>query len=820
MAAARNRIALVAPANVGDPPDFTLVPNPATVRFSGTAKFFMDATPFLPWINSGLRKSPTADISMHLLEALLLSVCSFNDEAANELFLTTAVAPSFFKTLLGQLVKDGFRLTSFKTFTEFAYSAGSIANNSENPAAYVIAKTDLLNLEAPSAISTPLDWIEAIRWSDWFSSDSVLAQRITSCALISLFGPRGHVSREASVGRFSLMCGQLQASFVKLHDAVALPAVFLGPLIVEWLRSLSWPHEYACLATSDALAFKEMRSVLICASGSQSQKSALLMSYLPRALSVLPGIAAFMEGSTQAADLELLLQLLAQLKLEARHPTWADLRALNEAMLHRIEICSIVSSSNAAPQARLVLLLEDFAAERRSTKLKTPGSGQGTGDGDTLQNLAAVSSDHSLALNELRRSAPLIRLTTDLESLFDDDQLDRSTLFKMVFESQISSVVRFFTGILSSLDLHPIFARLSSLRLSKFKRDATSLAPLGRYFGECVVESVRVVLPSSHHRLDAFTLHHTVVYNLLTGSWHLIDFEQVLVLDVALVRAGQKPRSESRNRALWFVDEALLTDLVAPMTALLVSMGYSNDSSEANSFAAVVTQVIQAFRLSRMNSNCASTLSVRAVTCLHKAIRDSAENWTLYFLDPSPWAPFPESVMPEDSTSFHLLTQAMKTSNMMVDLVADGFDELLEAMISKKRPVSTPSATPTKKAKKGNSAQLSLGGAPAGAAPEGAAPSGAAHKYVPFYLVTEADNKIQLSKSLFNLAKVKAHFGEKCFAVALSNKIRPEEACPCPGTPGHMPGDPLHDISVAQRDLFKAKRTTFSYLDAAGNVQP
>jgi hypothetical protein len=816
MASTRNTIKLVAAPTAGDPPDVSLVVDPAHVRFAGSTKVVRDATPFLAWKTSGTRKSPSADLPLHLFEALLLPLLTFEEEAADCLFLTHAISPEFLRRAFLQLLTDGFKLQEYTSYQDFLADAQRARAATQVAARFVVSIGDLWQLEPADTDPGELQWLAVTCWKHWLP-DSATDMAITAF-FVSLFGARAHArSRESPDGRFKLLCSQFQASFIKFNDSVALPAAFAGPLIAGWLIAVPWPQELLALVTSDQMAFQEMRIVLVSSAGTALQRSSLLRKYLSRALPNLPGLASFLDGSVKASDTDLLLPLLQRLKLESGHPSWPDLMALEEALLVRMDLCDSVPAASHAPQLRLTLLLEDFAAEQRTLNLKPQANVSGAGDQDALLMLSAIPADHSSSLNLLRRSKGLLDLVARLLLLESQGALTRSVVLKLAFESRISAVVRFMTGVLTSLDLHPVFANLSAVRLTKFKKDAQALSPLGLYLGQAVIESVRSVLPESHHRLSDFSLHHTTVFNLLMGNWQLIDFEQVLVINVSLARGGKPQKADSRKKEVWFTNESTLSDLVAPMTALLAALGYSSDPAAANSFAAIASEVVKAFRLARMNDDCAASVPIKAVEAMHKAMADSAQGWALYFLDTSPCACFPPSVLPESSNCFQRLQSAMKTSNMMVDLVADGLEDILENILARKRGLA-PTPTPPLVSKKPKpSLPLALP-APLGAysssppnPPPGLPPPGLVAKHKAYYNVDEKEDLIQLSKSTYALSKVKAHFGgvDKCWAVCVTNKPNREEACPYQGEADHKPGDPLHSFSTAKLKHFQEHRNDF-----------
>ena len=89
-------------------------------------------------------------------------------------------------------------------------------------------------------------------------------------------------------------------------------------------------------------------------------------------------------------------------------------------------------------------------------------------------------------------------------------------------------------------------------------------------------------------RLKDCTFGNKFTYQLLTGDWSSIDFEQRLLFDVNAARAGQA-YSNAHNRAskIWFAQEHDIGDLLAPISKLFLCIGYDG-AAEHNSCAALL----------------------------------------------------------------------------------------------------------------------------------------------------------------------------------------------------------------------------------------
>ena len=177
-------------------------------------------------------------------------------------------------------------------------------------------------------------------------------------------------------------------------------------------------------------------------------------------------------------------------------------------------------------------------------------------------------------------------------------------------------------------------------------------------------------LVERYARLEGFTLPRDVVVALVWGRWSRIDFEQVLVLNVARVRSGHEPLAVARPRDQWFAQADLLSDMVKPMEALLEAVGYKGPL-KPNSFFAAAERISEAFRFSRFNTATSADVQAKATEALHLALADASESWVLYFHDPAPDAPFPSSFMPESSRCFVALDATTKTSDLAVDMAAE-----------------------------------------------------------------------------------------------------------------------------------------------------
>jgi hypothetical protein len=691
----KNDILLVAPAAAGAPPDFSKIKLPPMVRFSGSRLAFARVAPWLSWDPEcplDIALPAQASVPLFELEAVFLPLSRFDATALQSSPASTCLALPFIKRALAALERDGMQEEDCGGYAELVYMLLGLARSSDSPQAYQLDPTDLWTISVPEPAVPALEWLEATTWGDWQRADGSLFR----CArILAMLGCRALPLIPVLKESWMLVVSQqMDSAFAKLSDSADLPGAFRGPQVADWLISVDWPEELSVLPITASEALSEWRRFKTFATGLQAQQSSLLLAVLRRGTFALPHLDAFFSGApmqgTTASSPELLRQLLSRLHMEAKDPRWSDFVVLDAALEDMLEIIHAVPDSEDAPLMRLHLLLEDLDAAARTSRGTARDSLplEMTAKGDDAQILSVVPSSFSDRMNTLRRSAKLRKLILKFENILSWDSPSRNRLFKAAFTSRISSVAKFMSGVLTVLDLGDVFSRLASFRISKLKKDVC-LDPLCKYLGAAVVAS-RV---ERYPKLSNFTLAHDVVIALLWGRWSKIDFEQVLVLDVAQVRCGAKQLGSGRARNIWFTESDLMSDLVRPMEALLSALGYKGPS-HPNSFSSVSEQVSDAFRFARFNTATSADVQAKATASVHLAVSDAAESWVLYYQDPAPDAPFPSSFLPESSNCFAALAATTKTSDMAVDMQAE-VPLFLKALAAAGQAVPVQTAPPS-----------------------------------------------------------------------------------------------------------------------------
>ena len=140
--------------------------------------------------------------------------------------------------------------------------------------------------------------------------------------------------------------------------------------------------------------------------------------------------------------------------------------------------------------------------------------------------------------------------------------------------------------MLPTLDVADVFAvELTHYRVRRLHAD--SMAGLCKHLWLKVFKDEVAEFP----RVKEATFHPHFVKDLLISNWTAIDFEQRLVFDLDLAKAGRAFTANfNRPKSQWYMDENTLIDLASPLTKIFEEIGYSG-AMEENSVAAVLKDV-------------------------------------------------------------------------------------------------------------------------------------------------------------------------------------------------------------------------------------
>ena len=147
--------------------------------------------------------------------------------------------------------------------------------------------------------------------------------------------------------------------------------------------------------------------------------------------------------------------------------------------------------------------------------------------------------------------------------------------------------MRYTTGVLDTLEVATVFDSLAHLRIRKLTTD--SLSPLCEHrwtlvFAQDILKNDRVGNASFHP---------SCIKDVFSMKWDSIDWEQRLVHDLDLARAGgQYVGSKSRPKAQWFMSESGLIDLMGPLQMFMIELGFEGANQE-NSCAAILGSTLK-----------------------------------------------------------------------------------------------------------------------------------------------------------------------------------------------------------------------------------
>ena len=195
-------------------------------------------------------------------------------------------------------------------------------------------------------------------------------------------------------------------------------------------------------------------------------------------------------------------------------------------------------------------------------------------------------------------------------------------------------MVRYIAGAVDTLQVHEVFGQITHYRAQKlhvFTLDAISKTLWLSVFKAGIYET---------RQLKNGTFANKFTYQLLTGEWTSIDFEQRLLFDNA-ARSGQSYSStNNRPPKLWLSMEHDIGDLMVPISKLFSLLGYP-EACEENSCAAVLGKGIEGFRHARAYPLTAKTIQAKSRQMMLDAFKDAQGSWSSFFRDKSAAAPFP-----------------------------------------------------------------------------------------------------------------------------------------------------------------------------------
>ena len=134
----------------------------------------------------------------------------------------------------------------------------------------------------------------------------------------------------------------------------------------------------------------------------------------------------------------------------------------------------------------------------------------------------------------------------------------RNNVIRICLRSKLFGVVRYIAGAVDTQQVHEVFGQITHYRAQKLHDIVSTLDTISKALWLSVFKQDILETP----RLTNCSFANRFTYQLLTGDWASIDFEQRLLFDNA-ARSGQA-HSNTNNRSpkLWLSTEHDLGDLI------------------------------------------------------------------------------------------------------------------------------------------------------------------------------------------------------------------------------------------------------------------
>ena len=330
-------------------------------------------------------------------------------------------------------------------------------------------------------------------------------------------------------------------------------------------------------------------------------KSLLISEVFDRVLALCPQLRIF-AGDSHAMDACNAFRPMLAVYDISKHPLLEDWQALYLALtpLHAMVADIEAGSDRLMARVPVQLAMEDKRKEKavKDTSVSTA----------SLDTSATRRGKVSAAsLNLLRRDPKLLMVVQQVKRELDRPEgTRRGEILGVCLKSRLSGVVRYITGILEALEVADVFASLTHLRIRKLTAD--SLAPLCEHLWTTVF--AQDILKND--LVGNASFHPSFIKDVFSMKWDSIDWEQRLVHDLDLARAGvQYDGSKSRPKAQWFMAESGLIDLMGPMQLFMIELGFEGANQE-NACAVILGSTLKGYQDARRQHETAKSVFQRS----------------------------------------------------------------------------------------------------------------------------------------------------------------------------------------------------------------
>jgi hypothetical protein len=645
-------------ANPCTPADFD---RELPLRFTRAESIWRDLLPFLPWADElvarGSRPSYSA-ISFFEIEGLMLDFVDMTALRAERLIEVTFSVEAVFR------VFNFMRLNNFvdspcssKAHFTATVRAAKLQLSSADLAVFTIRANEVCRFQAMGApYGGSIGWLQELTWARAQDREGSFT---TTIWILSLLGPRASSVSRSPPSRLTSIASRFGTAFTGAHSEFTFTSAEVASQLPGWVRAFKWPTELAMAPTDEDEAFSEFLRAYRFSQASASDKSTMVADVFDKVLAVSPSLASLAGEATPLQAYHAFRPLLKVFDVSS-DPLLSDWQILDARVSGMLEIVASMPPSSELLVQRVGMLLEDEQATLRVQAGRADG-GPKVQDGSSGFNAAIDPTTITI----LRRSAKLQAVVQQLQAELARARPRRTTVIKICLRSQLSGVVRYITGAVDTLQVNTIFGQITHYRASKLH--VTSLDAISKALWLSVFRQDVKNTP----RLKDCSFNNKFTYQLLTGDWSAIDFEQRLLFDVNAARSGQSySSSHNRPSRLWFAQEHDIGDLLAPISRLFTFLGYE-EASTCNSCAALLGQGLEGLRHARAYPLTAEAIQTKSRETIFNGFKDAQESWLSFFRDKSAAAPFPEMWLPEESTCAMALESAKKSSRTFTDWTAD-----------------------------------------------------------------------------------------------------------------------------------------------------
>ena len=330
--------------------------------------------------------------------------------------------------------------------------------------------------------------------------------------------PVTKASRSAP-SRLTSIASRFGSAFTGAHAEFTFSNAEVASQVIGWVSAFKWPTELAIKPTSADEAFSEFLRAYRFAQASSADKSTMVADVFDKVLAVSPSLASLAGEATPLQAYHAFRPLLKVFDISS-DPLLSDWQTLDGRVSSMLEIVASMPPSSELLVQRVGMLLED---ERATLRVQAGRADSGAKvDGGASGFNASIDPT---TITILRRSAKLQAVVQQLAAELKRARPRRTTIIKTCLRSQLSGVVRYITGAVDTLQVSDIFGKITHYRAPKLhvsSLDAISKALWLSVFKQDVRDTPR---------LKDCSFNNKFTYQLLTGDWSSIDFEQRLLFD-------------------------------------------------------------------------------------------------------------------------------------------------------------------------------------------------------------------------------------------------------------------------------------------------